>query len=145
MKLKLIRYWLSVILAVASVLDGRVAAAPVITTNTQPAAATDVVGSQVTFTAAFSGTSPIAYQWQVIGGVTTNNIPGATNSTLMLTNLQLINTASYRLQAFNITGVASSAASSLTVNPMPAAVNNIITSFAAQTGLGGSHTNFTPT
>src|SRR5271170_1457764 len=89
MKLKIFRHWLSVTLVIASVLGGRVAAAPVIATNTQPATATDVVGSQVTFAAAFSGSSPILFQWQVIGGGATNNIPGATNLTLTLANLQL--------------------------------------------------------
>ena len=115
--------------------------APVVATNTLPVTAADVVGSQVTFTAA----SPMTYEWQVISGGVTNNIPGAMNATLTLTNLQLTNTASYQLRASNAYGVAVSSASSLTVSSVPATVNNVITSYAAQTGLGSVLTNFTPT
>ncbi|MDB6018458.1 MAG: Immunoglobulin subtype [Pedosphaera sp.] len=119
----------------------------IILTNTLPVTAVDVVGSQVTFTAGFASASPLAYQWQVIKGSTTNSIPGATNTTLVLTNLQLTNTASYRLYASNGLGSAASAAGSLTVNPVPAAVNNVITAYAAQTGFGSTSTvtNFVPT
>src|ERR1700744_3024454 len=118
MKFETVSRWLRAILIGSAILGGRAIAAPVIATNTQPVTALDVVGSQVTFNASFTGTSPIYYQWQVIGGGVTNNISGATNATLTLTNLQLANTASYRLQASNTTGVAVSAASSLTVNPV---------------------------
>jgi len=120
-------------------------AAPVITTNTTPATAADVVGSQVTFTAGFSGTGPITYQWQAISGGVTNDIPGATNTTLTLANLQLTDAANYWLLASNLTGVAHSAASALRVNAAPTAVNNLLIAYAAQTGLGASVTNFTPT
>ena len=130
----------------ASVCGSNVLAAlPVITTNIQPVTAVDVVGSQITLNVVFSGTSPIFYQWQVIGSGMTNNIFGATNTTLTLGNLQLTNTASYRLQASNSFGVVASAVSSLTVNSVAAPMNNIITSFAAQTGRGSSLTNFVPT
>jgi alpha-L-rhamnosidase len=146
MKYKLLRHYLQVVFVVACFFGGKVdAALPVVITNTLPVTAVEVVGNRVTFKAAFSGTGPITYQWQVIGGGTTNDIPGATNTMLTLSNLQLTNTASYRLQASNVTGVASSTASSLTVNPVPGPVNNIITAFAAQTGLGSTATNFVPT
>ena len=112
--------------------------APVVATNTLPVTAADVVGSQVTFTAAFTAASPLTYQWRVIGGGATNNIPGATSTTLTLTNLQLTNTAAYQLQATNAYGVALSEPASLTVSPVPSPVNNIITSYAAQTGAGPS-------
>jgi len=118
---------------------------PFVATNTLPATAVDVIGGQVTFTAAFSSLVPIAYQWQKISGGVTNNIAGATGITLTLTNLQLSDVASYQLQATNIYGVATSAPGPLGVNSAPGAVNNVITEFAAQTGLGGAVTNFTPT
>src|SRR5580700_9410533 len=82
-----------------AVIARTVYAGPTITTNTLPVTASDVVGSQVTFTAAFSGAAPITYQWQVISGGATNNISGATSTSLTLSNLQLANTASYRLLA----------------------------------------------
>ena len=118
---------------------------PGLATNTLPVTAVDMVGSQVTFTAAFTAINPMTYQWQVIGGGVTNSIAGATNITLTLANLQLNNTASYRLQASNANGVAVSSASSLTVSSLSAALNNVITSYAAQTGLGSAVTNFVPT
>ncbi len=122
-----------------------VIAGPAIATNTLPVTAADVVGSQIAFKAAFSGTSPITYQWQVIKSGATNNISGATNTTLTLTNLQLTDAASYRVQSSNVSGTTLSAASPLTVNSVPAPVNNIIAAFAAQTGLGAANTNFVPT
>jgi autotransporter-associated beta strand protein len=124
------------------------AQSPVVVTNTLPVTAADVVGSQVTFTAGINGQSPMSYQWRKISGGATNNIPGATNSTLTLANLQLTNTASYQLLASNAYGVALSAPSALTVSSIPTAVNNVITEFAAQTGPGPADTlglTFTPT
>ncbi|HEV2329882.1 MAG TPA: DUF642 domain-containing protein, partial [Verrucomicrobiae bacterium] len=109
-------------------------ASPLVTMNTLPATAADVVDSQVTFTAAFTATNSMTYQWQKISGGTTNNIFGATNMMLTLTNLQLTNTASYQLRASNAYGVAVSAPGSLTVSSVPAPVNNVVTSLAAQTG-----------
>ncbi len=116
---------------------------PVVTTNTLPASAADVVGGQVTFTAAITGTAPLSYQWKKVTNGVASNISGATNATLTLTNLQLSDTASYQLQASNANGVALSSPSSLKVNSVAAAVNNVVTSMAAQTGLGG-FTNFLP-
>jgi len=83
----------------------------------------------------------------MISGGVTNNIPGATNTTLILGNLQLTNTASYQLQASNVFGGVTSTPSSLTVSTLTAAVNNVVTTYAAQTGAGnsGPTTNFRPT
>ncbi len=118
---------------------------PVVATNTLPVTAADVVGSEVVFTAAFTAASPLAYQWQKVSGGVTNDVAGATNTTLTLTNLQLADTASYQLRATNTFGVAVSSASSLTVSSAPMAVNNVVTAYAAQTGLGSVVTNFVPT
>jgi hypothetical protein len=116
---------------------------PVVATNTLPVTAADVIGSQVTFTAAFTAGSPLTYQWQMISGGVTNNISDATSTILTLTNLQLTNAASYQLVASNAYGVAVSKPGSLTVNPVPAAQNNVVASFAAQTGTGSG--TFAPT
>ena len=118
---------------------------PNLTTNTLPATAADVVGSQVTFMAAFSSTNPMTYQWQKITGGLLSSLAGATNTMLTLTNLQLSDTASYRLQASNVWGIAVSTASPLIVSSVPAASNNVIIAYAAQTGLGSTVTNFAPT
>jgi len=116
--------------------------APTLVANPQPATATTVVGDQITFTAAFASAQAMAYQWQLISGGTTNNIVGATNPTLTLTNLQLASSAAYRLVASNVLGVAVSAPASLVVSNLPAAVNNVITTTATQSGLGTG--TFTP-
>ncbi len=70
---------------------------------------------------------------------------GATNTTLTLSNLQSSDAASYQLRVTNVYGVAVSSPSSLTVNNVPGSVNNVITKFAAQTGLGSASLNFVPT
>lgn len=120
---------------------------PTVTTNTLPATDVDVIGSQVTFAAAFGGATPMSYQWEIIKSGATNNIIGATNSTLTLSNLALINTASYQLKAANAYGTAVSSPAALSVN-VPTVANNVTMAFAAQTGLGPSDvlgTSFTPT
>ncbi|MDB6111756.1 MAG: Alpha-L-rhamnosidase, partial [Pedosphaera sp.] len=145
MKLKTFRQTLLATLVSASVMGGTATAAPVIITNTLPVTGSDIVGSQAIFTAAFSGAGPITYQWQVNKGGGPVNIPGATTTTLTLTNLQLADTGSYRLWASNASGATSSAARPFTVNPVPAPTNNVVVATATQTGLGANGTNFTPT
>jgi hypothetical protein len=118
---------------------------PALVANTSPATATDVVGSEVSFTAAFGSQLPTTYQWQKIVNGQLTDIAGATTPTLTLANLQLADAGSYRLQATNAAGVSVSAASTLTVANVPAAVDNVIVSHAAQTGLGSSSPIFSPT
>ncbi|HEY9509087.1 MAG TPA: hypothetical protein VIV82_04430, partial [Verrucomicrobiae bacterium] len=109
----------------------------------RPVTAADVVGSAVIFTADFAG-SDLSYQWKVIRGGVTNDIPGATSSRLTLANLQLSNTASYFVVASNASGISASSMGSLTVTSVPSAVNGVVASYAAQTGLG-SGISFSPT
>ncbi|QJE96916.1 DUF642 domain-containing protein [Luteolibacter luteus] len=118
-------------------------AAPVVTMQTSPATATDVVGGQVSFTASVVGAAPLSYQWQKVVGGVPSNISGATSPMLTLSNLQTSDAASYQLRVTNAQGNVTTAAAKLTVNNVPAAVNNVITSLAAQTGLGGN-TTFEP-
>src|SRR6266446_49217 len=120
-------------------------AGPVILTNTLPVTAIDVAGSEMRFTASFSSVFPITYQWQVLRNGTTNDIPGATNSTLILTSMVTNDTGMYRLRAADVQGETFSAARSLTVNPLPAPEGNFVTALAAQTGRGSAGTNFSPT
>ncbi len=116
---------------------------PAVVANTSPATARDVVGSQVSFTASIVGASTLTYQWQKVVGGVPSNISGATAPTLTLSNLQTSDTASYQLKATNAQGSVTSAPASLTVSAVSAPVNNVITSMAAQTGLGGN-TTFLP-
>jgi hypothetical protein len=109
---------------------------PSVALDAQPVTASALVGEPITFTATFTSDEPMTYQWQVISGGVTNNIPGATNTTLTLTNLQLTNSGGYCLQASNGLGIATCAAGTLTVSNLPAPVNNVVTAIAAETGLG---------
>ncbi|HZO57052.1 MAG TPA: LamG-like jellyroll fold domain-containing protein, partial [Bryobacteraceae bacterium] len=84
---------------------------PVVTADITPRPVTRYQGQEVTFTAAFDGTQPITYQWRNFNG----DIPGATNTTLTLTNLQLSDTEEYWLVASNAVGTAETSVSSLTV------------------------------
>ena len=82
------------------------------------------VGGNCTFSASFVGNLPITYQWQVspnANGSGAVNIPGATNSTLVLNNLQLTNSSYYySLQASNAVApyIANSTWLQLTVVPL---------------------------
>jgi hypothetical protein len=118
------------------------ASAPVILTATTALANTGTtdgsvfVGGNVTFSAAFAGNLPISYQWQSSGNppLSPVNIPGATNATLTLTNLQLANSGLYYwLVASNYLGVTNSTFIQLTVSPLAASVQLVATNFASGT------------
>ncbi|MGA2244785.1 MAG: LamG-like jellyroll fold domain-containing protein [Verrucomicrobiota bacterium] len=81
----------------------------------QPASQTNVVGGTTTFSIAASGTPPLSYQWSFNG----TNILNATNTTLMLADLQWINAGSYSVLVTNPYGATNSALATLAVNPAP--------------------------
>jgi PKD repeat protein len=85
----------------------------------------DYVGRTVTFSAAFAGSPAPALQWEVDNGSGYVLIPGATNSTLLLTNLQTTNSGNYALFATNAAGVLNSTPLTLNVQtlPSPLAIN----------------------
>jgi hypothetical protein len=71
-----------------------------------------VVRSQSAFfTVGASGTTPLQYQWQF----NSTNLTGATNGTLLLTNVQLAQAGSYRATVFNSAGAVTSGVGILTV------------------------------
>lgn len=112
---------------------------PTLTNDITPLTAEDVAGSSLTLTAGFSGAT--SYQWQKNGV----NISGATSQTLTLNNLQLSDTATnggYQLVAINASGSSITRGCSLIVDQKPAAVSNVVTSFAYQTS---DQANFAPT
>jgi hypothetical protein len=93
---------------------------PAPTKSITPASGSDVAGSSVIIEAGFASLEPITYTWTQDGVV----LPGQTNSTLVLTNLQLTDTSvspGYVLEASNSFGVSFSAPSAFTVNPAPGA------------------------
>ncbi len=80
----------------------------------QPVSQSAYVGENVQLMVAAIGTTPFAYQWSV----DTSNIAGATNATLILTNVQLNQSGNYySVQVSNVYGATNSAAATLTVLP----------------------------
>ncbi len=82
---------------------------PLITSS--PSTQSVLAGTQVTFSAAATGTAPLAYQWQFDGA----NISGATNTALAITNALFANAGSYSFLATNPYGLATSSVAVLTV------------------------------
>jgi hypothetical protein len=112
---------------------------PVLTQDVTPLSAEDVMGSSLTLTANFSGAT--SFQWQKNG----TNISDATSPTLTLNNLQPTDAATnggYRLVASNASGIAMTRECAVVVDPVPAAVNNVITAIAYQTS---DLSSFSPT
>src|SRR6266498_1455161 len=76
---------------------------PVITA--QPQSQTNVVGSTLTLAVEATGTQRLSYQWRK-GGVT---VTGATDATLLFTDLQSSNAGNYTVVVTNIEGAVTSA------------------------------------
>jgi hypothetical protein len=109
------------VLGAMSVRDISSTAAPVLAADTTPTSAIVYVGSTITFSAFFVGVQPITNQWQVSAdnGATFQNIAGANNTSLTLTNNVLVTNVLYRLVGSNPFGSTDSSAASLTVIPAP--------------------------
>ena len=69
------------------------------------------LGSNATFSATASGTAPLFYQWKFNG----TNLAGATNATLIRSNVQPSHAGNYLLVATNTAGAATSLVAALTV------------------------------
>ena len=83
--------------------------APMITS--QPTNATVLAGQTTNFIVNASGVPIVGYQWNFEG----TNIPGATNVSLVLTNLQLTNAGDYSVQVTNVLGSVISSNTLLSV------------------------------
>ena len=98
--------------------------------TTQPTPQTVPAGSNVTFTVAASGPSPITYQWRKGG----TPILAATGISLSLTNVQAGDAANYDVLVTNPVGTTPSSAAALVVTP---AAPTITTPPSAQTVVVG--------
>ena len=81
------------------------------TITAQPTNLTVLAGSNALFTAAATGTAPLSYQWRHNG----TNLPGATDTTLALTNVQSSAAGSYSVIVTNSVGVTNSGSAQLDV------------------------------
>jgi hypothetical protein len=113
---------------------------PQLSSDITPNPGSGTVGGQITFSAAFVGSLPIHYQWQVSpdGGTTVANIAGATNSSLLLTNLQLSqNGLYYSLLATNTVYpyVANSSWAQLSVGALIPLVQLMATNYNPSSGV----------
>jgi hypothetical protein len=81
------------------------------TITAQPTNLTVLAGSNALFTAAATGTAPLSYQWRHNG----TNLPGATDTTLALTNVQSSAAGSYSVIVTNAVGVTNSGSAQLDV------------------------------
>jgi len=88
---------------------------PVITQ--QPFSQTNLVGSNVVFTASASGTPPLAYQWRTNGVNLVNSliVSGATTNVLTLAGISATNAGNYTLVVTNAFGSVTSSIATLTV------------------------------
>ncbi|MDD5141112.1 MAG: immunoglobulin domain-containing protein [Verrucomicrobiales bacterium] len=89
---------------------------------TQPAGASVVAGTNVTFTVAASGSATLAFQWRKNGNALANggNVSGANSATLSLTNVSATDAANYSVTVTNTVGSITSGNAALTVLGPPA-------------------------
>jgi autotransporter-associated beta strand protein len=110
----------------------------VATPNQGGATVTNYVGGTETFTASFTGTLPINYNWQYspnANGSSAIYLAGQTNLTLVLTNLQSTNSGYYSLQASN--GVSPYVGNSLWLSLTVAPIINELIVWSAPVSVNG--------
>ena len=96
-----------------------------------PIGLTAYTGRDVTLQASAAGAQPLSYQWLLNG----TNIPGATSTSLVLSNVQFSNAGGYQLSVTNALGSALSLSAPLTVISNNALV--FLSQPAAQTNYQG--------
>ena len=82
----------------------------------QPLSQTVAAGVNVGFNVTASGTAPLSYQWRLNGGA----LAGATNPSLLLANVQLVNAGNYSVVVSNSLAAVTSMVAVLTVLTPPA-------------------------
>lgn len=79
----------------------------------QPQSASKLVGENYTLSVVLGGTDPFTFQWQKDG----TNIAGATDSTLALTNLAVLDSGKYQVIVSNVVAAVQSQEATLDVAP----------------------------
>ena len=106
----------------------------------QPTNQTVNAGDTTIFSVTANGAVPLSYQWSL----NTTNLPGATNATLTLTNVQPIQAGNYTVLVTNLLGMATSSNAVLTVN-IPAIPPTILSQTPSQVVLLGNTATFSVT
>ena len=119
----------------SSIVTLTVWALPAITS--QPVSQTNIVAATASFSVSASGTPAPNYQWQFNGASLLNQ----TNTSLVLTNVQLTNAGSYTVVVTNAAGSVTSAVAALTIWVVPA----ISSRPQSVTNLVGTTANFSVT
>jgi hypothetical protein len=116
---------------------------PAPTILTQPASHIGVVADYTTFTVAAQSPAPAptSYQWSFAG----TNLPGATNTELIISNLTMANAGTYAVQVSNPFFASNSQPAVLTMIPAPTGTNRIVANLdpnelTKAVGAGGSVT-----
>jgi len=107
--------------------------------TTPPHSQTNLVGSNVTFTATVAGTPPFTYHWRKGGANLSDGvrISGSLTDTLTVTNLQTTDAAQYNVVVTNEAGTVTSVGATLTVWVPPSITQQPL----GKTVLGGSNVN----
>jgi hypothetical protein len=87
--------------------------------STQPQSQWVLPGHNVQFSVFATGSDPITYQWQKNTGSGPENITGATNSTLTISNVGPANVAGYSVEVMNPVTTVDSSVATLTLLPTP--------------------------
>ncbi|MFM2296082.1 MAG: hypothetical protein RLZZ350_2495 [Verrucomicrobiota bacterium] len=95
--------------------DGKCLSPTPPTITAQPQNVTVIAGLNATFSVGVTGSLPISFQWRLAG----TNVPGATNSPLILANVQPAQAGAYSVVVSNPLGTTNSNNANLTVNPRP--------------------------
>ena len=106
------------------------------TLTLSPTSQTAWLGTSVSFNAAANGGPPLIFQWLFDG---TNALPGATNATLCLTDLEPAQAGAYSVVVTNTVGAVTSAFATLTLTP-PVVTNSTETALRAALAAGGAVT-----
>ncbi len=107
------------------------------TVTVSPATTNVQCGTGATLTANATGTAPLGYQWY---NNLTNAISGATNATLVLTNLHLAQLGNYRVVVTNAAGAATNFGSVNIVDTIPPVISQCVPAQSLTNGPGCSAT-----
>jgi hypothetical protein len=99
-----------------------------------PANQTPALGLNITLSVDYTGSGPVAFQWR-LNGV---NLPGATNSTLTLYNVQLTNSGIYYAAVSSETNAINSAPAQVKVQGPALAFRDAFESQVTVTGVSGA-------